>query len=1370
MTGQMRLRLWGSVDRYYSFARTGSDNLRALHELTTAADAPDAADVVYIHGEPSNLVRLLERAPIIAEKYVIGFYVWETSLLPAARAALLEPVDEIWTASTYCHEILSRYHDNVHWIPHIVSPPLACTGEQLAAMRGLLQTRPDSFYFFTIGRLGDGRKNLRALEEAFSKVAAQLPNTYLVIKNVDISRGSEDSVSVVHEGRKIIISGHLSRGQIDALYACGDAYVSAHCSEGWGLPLSDAMILGKPVIASAYSGNLDFMTPANSFLVKCTEDFIRPSTDYQRVEPGMRWGYVEVDSLVEQMVLAYRMRQDGSLPAKTQAAQRDMQNYDAAHVQALMQQRLQHIAAHVSPTPAPRRWAARQKISTEAGLPAVGNSAGKARWLVTLPEGQPADVMVRASAFLCALACTEDVVLTNPGLNDGAWRGNLEDEARYIMQVPQRGRTHGPLDVSALAQDPSKIRPVRAVYLTASPKVAPAPHPNTDLVWLAAPAQPSPAGYSATFAFDARATQGMHRLPLAVHAIFATAPRPSRAVLVISRGDRHIDRATVSALRGCHVEHIVLFNPYLTVPDTWQEVSVTHVGPCAAADRAQAFAMAGAVMVAYPDPGVEDYFLLEARKLGLVVLADWVPATTWDAKALQTALARWHAGAAPAAPPQFASWPEVAARFVNRAPLTLEALTQAELYGLPHGEIRHWASANLPAHVPERLTLPRVTLLSAGPQAQLDAPLRAFLVSADHIVLCNPERVPSLNTALAAALLGRRYQVLFDVAADLPRALQRYNGAFQLDVVHVCDTPERVDRLRSLCQTLATVLRSEALRQQASLPTLLVRSRKPDARQLSADGAFGARVAHALIASGLARAAGDLPILWMDPEGSAASTLESSRLYFYPYTDVRGLNHDEIDVPLLPQLLEQGRIQLMLQLSPLLASFLAVRARHARQTVPVVGMLHSLHGANMVSELILQGLESAHSEVDCIISPTECGARAYTMLVNQVNAWLAPRLGRDTAIERDIAVIPYGIDTETYGGLHALSCRQSLGLPANRPIILCFGRMRRQEKADLLPLLLALQPLLGAFPELFLVIAGGDLDSQYTTVLNQAADALGMQNHLRLVSNPAVIEKPLYYGAADIAVALADNVQETYGLAVLEAMAAGLPVVAADWDGFREIVRHGETGFLVPTTWSTTLDTESALQRVAEGALGYGYRDLHESVVTDLPALVDALRALLQDPALRLRLGQRGREVCRAHHDQRAQSQKMIDLCLQRVERAASCPWSPPPWQSFVDPVATRFAHYATHALGEDAWLVTTEAGMDLLQRTRIQQFAGIVDKRGKAILEHIVQLCHAPHRCGAVEADLARQWRGSPSGMRRHVLRAMKFGLLKLAEKPPAC
>ena len=63
--------------------------------------------------------------------------------------------------------------------------------------------------------------------------------------------------------------------------------------------------------------------------------------------------------------------------------------------------------------------------------------------------------------------------------------------------------------------------------------------------------------------------------------------------------------------------------------------------------------------------------------------------------------------------------------------------------------------------------------------------------------------------------------------------------------------------------------------------------------------------------------------------------------------------------------------------------------------------------------------------------------------------------------------------------------------------------------------------------------------------------------------------------AADLALSLVDNTQETFGLAVAEAMAAGLPVVASDWNGYRDLIRHGVDGYLVSSRWASTASAVS---------------------------------------------------------------------------------------------------------------------------------------------------------------------------------------------------
>jgi glycosyltransferase involved in cell wall biosynthesis len=107
----------------------------------------------------------------------------------------------------------------------------------------------------------------------------------------------------------ILIDADLSRQQMYGLLSVCDCYVSLHRAEGFGLGIAESMALGKPVIATAHSGNMDFMTPANSFGVNYT---LRPITtedhaqqpfllDVYQANPEQLWGEPDIDHAAELM-------------------------------------------------------------------------------------------------------------------------------------------------------------------------------------------------------------------------------------------------------------------------------------------------------------------------------------------------------------------------------------------------------------------------------------------------------------------------------------------------------------------------------------------------------------------------------------------------------------------------------------------------------------------------------------------------------------------------------------------------------------------------------------------------------------------------------------------------------------------------------------------------------------------------------------------------------------------------------------------------------------------------------------------------------------------------------------------------------------
>ena len=196
------------------------------------------------------------------------------------------------------------------------------------------------------------------------------------------------------------------------------------------------------------------------------------------------------------------------------------------------------------------------------------------------------------------------------------------------------------------------------------------------------------------------------------------------------------------------------------------------------------------------------------------------------------------------------------------------------------------------------------------------------------------------------------------------------------------------------------------------------------------------------------------------------------------------------------------------------------------------------------------------------------------------------------------------------------------------------------------------------------------------------------------------------WAAADLFVSLSDNIQETFGLTPVEAMAAGLPVVVTDWDGYKDTVRDGVDGFRIPT-WMPPPDLGAPFALAYEA--GMDTYDLYcgltcQTVSVDLGALADRLGALAADPALRARMGQAGRARVRERFDWAVVFRRYQELWgqLAAIRRAAR---DDPGWGETLraapraaagrmDPFR-GFAHYPT-ALIQPGTLVTALPGADL--------------------------------------------------------------------------
>jgi glycosyltransferase involved in cell wall biosynthesis len=144
------------------------------------------------------------------------------------------------------------------------------------------------------------RKNPLGLIEAFRRAFGSGEQVRLVLKTTHGNRQTTEAlVRAAGDPRVIVMDRILERREINTLMALSDCYVSLHRSEGFGLTLAEAMALGKPVIATGYSANLDFMRPGNSFLVDCR--LVPLEQDYGPYLRGSTWAEPDLDHAADLM-------------------------------------------------------------------------------------------------------------------------------------------------------------------------------------------------------------------------------------------------------------------------------------------------------------------------------------------------------------------------------------------------------------------------------------------------------------------------------------------------------------------------------------------------------------------------------------------------------------------------------------------------------------------------------------------------------------------------------------------------------------------------------------------------------------------------------------------------------------------------------------------------------------------------------------------------------------------------------------------------------------------------------------------------------------------------------------------------------------
>ena len=331
-------------------------------------------------------------------------------------------------------------------------------------------------------------------------------------------------------------------------------------------------------------------------------------------------------------------------------------------------------------------------------------------------------------------------------------------------------------------------------------------------------------------------------------------------------------------------------------------------------------------------------------------------------------------------------------------------------------------------------------------------------------------------------------------------------------------------------------------------------------------------------------------------------------------------------------------VDLLFRADPLIAPHAWARRRREQRGYSLCGLFHTT-ASHSVMDGIGELLSGPLQPWDAVVCTSTAMKSMVERELDGLADYYASRFGARPEPALKLPVIPLGVDCgrfPVHDGAARAEWRGRLGIADDVVCALYVGRLSYHAKAHPLPMLLGLERASRETGvKVHLIQAGWFSNDSIRRSFEEAAAhyAPSLTHHFVDGQDPEVRDS--IWSAADLFTQLSDNVQETFGLAPLEGMAAGLPVVVSDWDGFRDTVRDGRDGFLVPTHMPGSGVGQPLADLHADGIIDY---DIYigaasQLTVVDVDAATRAYATLLRDGDLRRRFGEAGRRRAEEQFD-----------------------------------------------------------------------------------------------------------------------------------------
>lgn len=465
---------------------------------------------------------------------------------------------------------------------------------------------------------------------------------------------------------------------------------------------------------------------------------------------------------------------------------------------------------------------------------------------------------------------------------------------------------------------------------------------------------------------------------------------------------------------------------------------------------------------------------------------------------------------------------------------------------------------------------------------------------------------------------------------------------------------------------------------------------------------------------------------------------------------------------------------------PCLADLVWARRFVDQRAYSVCGVTHTI-GTKYVMESIGNLIVAPMQPWDALICTSTAVKTAVERVLIEWSEYLAQRNGGQPEILVKLPIIPLGVDCSAFPqGLEAInaSCqqRQKLGISPDDIVVLFVGRLTFSAKAHPVPMYIALERAAQQTKAKIHLIQAGWIEDprEEPDFKNSAQIFCPSVNAIFLDGRKPEIRINIW-SAADIFISLSDNIQETFGLTPIEAMANGLPAIVSDWNGYKDSVRHEIDGFRIPTLIPPSESCLDLALNYLDGSLNWPTYMGHTSLATavDIDACARALCQLIESPELRKRMGENARQRAKEIYDWKvviaAYEQLWRELAEIRMGAPESAPLKAgkPPYPLGDDPFRV-LGHYSTKALSNEMMVSLGEiATPELLQQLQTIWFTNFGQDRRISVKVQM-EILDTIKQKGAVSiGEIVDRYVKNDrqlAYMYRTVLYLVKFGILVIS------